>query len=57
MIKIRKFRIGVRSKYHPLEGVRFFNVLANSKKDAWDILQFEILCTDEYRKVSCKEVK
>ena len=54
---MKLYRITVKSRYYPLEGTRTFRISANSKKDAWDILQFEILCTDEYRKVKCEEIK
>ena len=54
---MKTYVVTVVSKYNPLEGKRRIKVSANNKKEAWDIVKFDILCTDEYRKVKCEEIK
>ena len=51
---MKTYIITVKSRYHKLEGKRRFKVTAHSKREAWDKLKYEILCTDEYIKVSCE---
>lgn len=54
---MKEYKITVKSKYNPFEGSRRFNVTANNKREAWDKLKYEILCTDEYKKVKCELIK
>lgn len=51
------YMVTVTSRYNPLEGKRTFKVFANDKKEAWDKVKFDILCTDEYKKVKCEQIK
>lgn len=54
---MKEYIVTVVSRYYPLEGKRRIKVCANNKKEAWDKVKFEILCTDEYKKVQCELIK
>ena len=54
---MKTYEIKYKSKYYPFDGTRKKIVRANNKTEAWDYLKYEILCTDEYKKVSCTEIK
>lgn len=54
---MKEYIVTVVSRYYPLEGKRRIKVCANNKKEAWDKVKFDILCTDEYRKVQCELIK
>lgn len=54
---MKEYIVTVVSRYYPLEGKRRIKVCANNKKEAWDKVKFDILCTDEYKKVKCELIK
>ena len=54
---MQEYMVTVVSRYYLLEGKRRIKVCANNKKEAWDKVKFDILCTDEYRKVKCELIK
>lgn len=54
---MKTYEITYISKYCCLDKPRKRIVRGENKTDAWLKLKYQILCTDEYKKLSCVEIK
>lgn len=52
---LREFICTVKSRYYPLHGCMTIRVKAHSKSEARRLAITEVMCSDEYKVVECKE--